>query len=100
METQTVTAWYTPQIPLNTGPGDYYGLPGLILEVNDGKLQIICSKIVLNPEDKIAIKEPTKGKEVNQKAFDAIREKKMKEMSERRQGRSRDGESFSIQIRG
>ena len=31
----------------------YQGLPGLILEVNDGELTIICSKIVLNPEDKV-----------------------------------------------
>jgi GLPGLI family protein len=26
------------------------GLPGLILEINDGKTVILCSKIVLNPK--------------------------------------------------
>src|SRR5690606_37587348 len=31
-KTITVTAWYTPQIPVNQGPGEYWGLPGLILE--------------------------------------------------------------------
>ena len=58
MEERTVTAWYTPQIPVNNGPDNYQGLPGLILEVHDGQLTIICSKIVLNPEDKIEITEP------------------------------------------
>jgi GLPGLI family protein len=45
----TITAWYTPEIPVNQGPENYWGLPGLILEINDGKTVILCSKIVLNP---------------------------------------------------
>ena len=48
MKTTTVTAWYTPQIPVSNGPESYQGLPGLILEVNDGELTILCSKITLN----------------------------------------------------
>src|SRR5690606_31416953 len=40
-----VTAWYTPQIPVNQGPGEYWGLPGLILEVNADRTTILCSKI-------------------------------------------------------
>ena len=102
MEERTVTAWYTPQIPVNNGPDDYQGLPGLILEVHDGQLTIICSKIVLNPEDKIEIIEPTKGKEVNQEAYEKIMDKKAKEMMERYrpQRGERDGESISIRIGG
>ncbi|WP_431158947.1 GLPGLI family protein [Winogradskyella poriferorum] len=102
MEERTVTAWYTPQIPVNNGPDNYQGLPGLILEVHDGKLTIICSKIVLNPEDKVEIAEPTKGKEVNQEAYEKIMEKKAKEMMERYRPRSgdREGESISIRIGG
>lgn len=101
METQTVTAWYTPQIPINNGPAMYQGLPGLILEVHDGKLHMVCSKIVLNPKEIIDIKEPTKGKEVNQKDYDDIMEKKAKEMMERyapRKGQS--GENIEIRIGG
>jgi GLPGLI family protein len=46
----TITAWYT-EIPVNQGPENYWGLPGLILEINDGKTVILCSKIVLNPKE-------------------------------------------------
>ncbi|RLD30357.1 MAG: GLPGLI family protein, partial [Bacteroidetes bacterium] len=41
MEEITITAWYTPQIPVNNGPGNYHGLPGLILEVNNGRQTLI-----------------------------------------------------------
>ena len=83
MEEYTVTAWYTPQIPVSSGPRSYHGLPGLILEINDGSETMICSKIVLNPKDKLSISEPSKGKKVNQKEFYEIMEKKMKEMNDR-----------------
>ena len=101
MEERTITAWYTPQISVNNGPAMYQGLPGLILEVHDGKLTIICSKIVMNPEDKIEIEEPSKGKEVNQEKYDEIMDKKNKEMMERHAPRKgREGESISITIGG
>lgn len=77
-----ITAWYSPEIPVNQGPENYWGLPGLILEVNDGKTTILCSKIVLNPKDKVEIKAPKKGKEVSQKEFDETVKKKMEEMRE------------------
>lgn len=99
---RTVTAWYTPQVSVNSGPAMYQGLPGLILEIHDGKLSIVCSKIVLNPEKELNIEEPTKGKEINQAEYDEIMEKKNKEMMERyapRKG-SRSGEHFEIRIGG
>ena len=83
MEQVIVTAWYTLNIPVNHGPGDYWGLPGLILEISDGNTQILCTKIVMNPKKKEAISEPTKGKKVTQKEFDQIQTQKMKEMRER-----------------
>jgi len=102
MMERTVTAWYTPQIPVNNGPAMYQGLPGLILEVHDGKLNIVCSKIILNPEDKVAIKAPTNGKEVNQAEYDKIMKKKRKEMLEQfapRKGNRKDSD-FRITIGG
>ena len=100
MEEITITAWYTPQIPVNNGPGNYHGLPGLILEVNNGRQTLICSKIVLNPKNKISITEPTKGKKITQEKFDAIMEKKMKEMEDRYEHNRGDGNSIEIKIKG
>lgn len=99
---KTTTVWYTLQIPINNGPSDYQGLPGLIMEVDDGDQTILCSKIVLNPEDKMSIEEPTKGKEVNQEEYREIMDKKAKEMMERYRPRhgSRDGETIEIRIGG
>ncbi len=77
-----VVAWYAPDIPVNHGPADYYGLPGLILEINAGNFQVLCTKIVLNPEEKVEIIAPKKGKEVTQKQYDEIVEKKVAEMRE------------------
>ena len=98
---QTVTAWYTLQIPVQHGPGNYSGLPGLILEINDGSESILCSKIILNPNGGVTINEPKKGKVVTQEKFDTIMEKKMTEMNEQNNsGRREDGNSIEIRIGG
>ncbi|MEE3999832.1 GLPGLI family protein [Tenacibaculum sp. FZY0031] len=95
-------AWYTPEIPISNGPEQFWGLPGLILEVQDGKQTIACAEIVLNPSEKIEIKEPTKGKKVTQKEFDTVMDKHTKDMMERFKNRrkSNDGNSFQIEIQG
>lgn len=87
----TITAWYTPEIPINQGPEGYWGLPGLILEVNDGKTITLCSKIVLNAKEKADIKAPNNGKEVTQAEYDETVTKKMEEMMEMNQGQGRGG---------
>jgi len=78
-ETQ-VTAWYTPQIPVSQGPGDFWGLPGLILEVNTDKTIILCSKIIMNSQEKVQIKAPEKGTVVSRKEYNETVKKKMEEM--------------------
>ena len=83
----TVTAWYTPQIPVNNGPGEYSGLPGLILEVSAGRTTILCTKIILNPDEKEEIKKPVKGKEVSRAEYNQIVTEKTEEMREMRGGR-------------
>ena len=75
-----VTAWYTPQIPVSQGPGDFWGLPGLILEVNTDKTIILCSKIIMNPQEKVQIKAPEKGEVVSRKEYNETVKKKMEEM--------------------
>jgi len=82
-----VTAWFTPQIPVANGPGEYSGLPGLILELNVYRTTILCSKIVLNPKESDKIEAPTKGKEVTRKEYNRIVKEKMDEMRENFRGR-------------
>ena len=89
-----ITAWYSPEIPVNQGPENYWGLPGLILEVNDGKTSILCSKIVMNTKEKVEIKAPSKGKEVTQKEYDEIVKNKMEEMREMYGGKGGRGGRF------
>ena len=79
-EMQTVTAWYTPQIPVSQGPGDFWGLPGLILEVNTDKTTILCSKIIMNPKEKVEIEAPKKGTIVSRSEYTETVKKKMEEM--------------------
>lgn len=88
---QVITAWYTPEVPVNQGPENYWGLPGLILEVNDGKTVILCSKIVLNPKEKAEIKASSKGKVISQTEFDDTMIKKMEEFRQMNQGRGSGG---------
>ena len=86
-----VTVWYTPQIPVSNGPAEYWGLPGLILEVNADRTTILCSKIVMNPEEKETIKKPSKGKEVSQEEYNTIVKEKVEEMREMYGGRGGRG---------
>jgi GLPGLI family protein len=92
----TITAWYTPEIPISQGPENYWGLPGLILEVSDGKTVVLCSKIVMNSKEKAEIKAPSKGKEISQKDYDETVTKKMEEFRQMNQGRGGNG---TMQIR-
>ncbi|WP_378182249.1 GLPGLI family protein [Aquimarina sp. SS2-1] len=94
-----ITAWYTTEIPINNGPSVFWGLPGLILEVNDGQQSMLCNKIVLNPKKKVEITAPTKGKVVSETKFEEILQKKLKEMHDRRPHRD-GGNSMQIRIGG
>ncbi len=101
-KTKTITVWFTPLIPIQAGPDTYNGLPGLILEVNDGNLTVVCSKIILNPKEGITILEPDKGKIVTQEKFDTILDKKNKEMMEQFQSNrnGKKGNSVFIKMGG
>ena len=75
-----VTAWYTPEIPVSTGPDDYWGLPGLILEINAGRTTMLCTEIVINPSDKVEIKAPKKGDKISRKKYNTLVKKKTEEL--------------------
>ena len=46
--------------PVGHGPSEYWGLPGLILEVSAGETTMLCSKIIINPVEAIEIEAPKK----------------------------------------
>lgn len=87
-KTIEVTAWFTPQIPLGHGPGEYAGLPGLILELNADRTTLLCSKIVMNPKDLPSIEAPSKGTVVTQDEFEGIVKEKTQEMRDNWRNRS------------
>ncbi len=78
---RVIEAWYTMEIPIATGPRNFWGLPGLILELHEGNTSLLCTKVVINPKEKIAIKKPKKGKKVSQKEFNKIMEDKLESMT-------------------
>ena len=84
-----VEAWYSPQIPVGHGPSEYWGLPGLILEVSAGNTTMLCTKLILNPEEQIEIEAPDKGKEITKAEYQETIVSKMKEFRNNRMGRRR-----------
>lgn len=79
-EEKIIIAWFTVDIPINQGPSSYWGLPGLILEIEDNGDRLICSKIVLNPKKKLKIKIPKEKELISSKEYDILVEKKLKEL--------------------
>jgi GLPGLI family protein len=76
------------QIPVRHGPLEYWGLPGLILEVSADNTTMLCSKIVLNPEEIVEIVAPDKGKEITKAEYQKTITSKMQEFRDNR-GRRR-----------
>lgn len=69
-----IVAWYTSKLPIPLGPKNYVGLPGLILELEEGDNAIVfyATKIQLNLKDMQEINFPKDVKIVTQEEFDKI----------------------------
>jgi GLPGLI family protein len=84
-EEKTITAYFTSEIPVSTGPAGYSGLPGLILAVEiNGDTDFLATSVDLTPPEASVLTKPDKGREVNQEEFDKILEEKVKEWKETR----------------
>lgn len=77
-----IVAWFTEAIPLSSGPENFGGLPGLILEVdvNDGEHIYTMTKIDFKKLSKEELKTPTGGKKITAAEFTKKRDEFMKEM--------------------
>lgn len=84
-----VEAWYAPQIPVAQGPAEFWGLPGLILEVSADNTTLLCTEVILNPQEKVKIVAPEKGTETTKDNYVTIVQEKMLEMRNNRMGRRR-----------
>ena len=81
-EDKEIAVWFTPAIPVSSGPEEYLGLPGLVLAVEQdgGDQTITATSIEFVAHAKDAITKPKKGKKVSRDEFKQIVDEKMKEM--------------------
>ena len=80
---RVITAWYTPEIPVSLGPLNYWGLPGLILEINEENVIILCSKVTMSNKETTKIKVPNTGKIITQAEFDKTQKAKMDSLKDK-----------------
>ncbi len=77
-------AWFTPIIPVQSGPDGFAGLPGLILsvDIDNGKTILNATSVELKPIASSDLVVPKEGKKVTRSEYDKMVADKMKEMQE------------------
>jgi len=90
-DSTVIEAWFTPEIPVSTGPGLFGGLPGLILvvSVDDGHLMYSATEVNLDGLEDGAIKPPEDGREVTRDEYEEIVAEKLAELESLRRSRGR-----------
>lgn len=71
---QVVYAWFTDQIPVNGGPEGYYGLPGMIMELDldNGTVLVTATKVEISTTTvELPMPKKMKGKKIDREDFDA-----------------------------
>ncbi len=79
--TENLVVWFTPMIPVSSGPDNYFGLPGLILhvDIDDGSRTITALDIQLKELPEKTIVKTSKGKKISSEEFEILQEEKIKE---------------------
>ena len=92
----TMTAWFTPAIPVAAGPSTLGNLPGMILEANmAGMLELKAISITPGAIDKSLLVKPKGGKKISKEDFEKMVAEKTKEMDEATGG---NGDGVRIRI--
>ncbi|KAA0992019.1 GLPGLI family protein [Dyadobacter aurulentus] len=72
---QKITAWFANDLAYGAGPERYYGLPGLILEVevNDGEMTLTAIKVEKKPlGEELALPKKMKGKKITTSEYEKM----------------------------
>lgn len=80
-DTSAIVVWFTPSVPVPVAPEFQGQLPGLILEADINKGNIVYKAVEVAPKVNLAlIREPKSGKRVTQEEFAKEREKVLQDM--------------------
>lgn len=82
------TAWFCPEIPINDGPLQYGGLPGLILKLEVQNNVITAIGLQQTSDTQFNIEKPEKGKKIKREKFDELMAQKMRQMDIPKDGSS------------
>lgn len=66
-----IVAWYAPKINFNFGPDGFWGLPGLIVQIETENI-ITTLKNIIFIDNEIELSKPKNGKEITKKEFDQM----------------------------
>ncbi|WP_373515072.1 GLPGLI family protein [Persicitalea sp.] len=72
---QKIEAWFSHDLPISAGPGQYFGLPGLIMEldVNEGDLVITATKVEMRPvAEEVKLPKKIKGRKLTSPEYDEL----------------------------
>ena len=81
-EPLTITAWYTSEIPVSFGPNGVWGLPGLILQLENENYIYFCTKVSIKNNETVKIKIPNSGKVISKKEYEKYEKKMQKQMED------------------
>ncbi len=74
----SIIAWFTDEIAISEGPRDYWGLPGLILQVQINDKVLIVATAIKKILDQKSIVFPTKGNKMTHKQFTELQKELFK----------------------
>lgn len=72
LKDHVIHAWFATDIPVSGGPEGYYGLPGMILELNmnEGSVLVTATKVDLEPkEEGFTLPKKMKGKKISRTEY-------------------------------
>lgn len=72
---QKIEAWFAHDLPISAGPEMYFGLPGLIMEldVNEGDMVVTAIKVEMKPVgEEVDLPKKIRGKKITAREYDQL----------------------------